>query len=667
MIPLQRSLVVLGALLCVIPSLEPALANDPPGPASAAGSASSDLSSADLESLLNTKVITASKFSENVSGAPGVIRVVTKDELKRFGGLTLREILERVAGLTGSTASFTDRSIISARGDQTQINGGHILFLINGRPTREVLEGGIISDLMEAFPVSILERIEVVEGPGSVLYGSDAFSAVVNLITQKATANELVVTGQGGPEGAASGSGNVFLKHGDLSIAGAGQFHQYPVWATLVSTTYAGFENSLIPDRSKGGYLDLDYKGLSIMSSYTDWTTSYIEGVVGVARWRRGFVDAGYHLKAASRWDMNFNFTYTRATLDAQQSIPFITRDSYEALGEWSNEVTVGERDRITFGTLYDYRRGAEDFYAAGPAYAISDGSHRGGAFYAQDDHELTKSIQLIGGFQANKIENISLNVVPRGGIVWTPTSRWSVKALYSQAFRAPSLNETLLHYIPPPAIGGPSLIGNPNLVPEKVATIDAEIRYQGNRFEGSVDYFHSRQTDIIVLANVTTAGTYMNLGSAAFDGAEAEGKYYFRKYFYVTGSVTHLFDVAGDGSGPITPVSTWSAKAGISYESSNGLTVGLFDVFEGSAGEGYAAALNPKPVAYSLLNANFRLDLSKHLHLNGPGLALVAHGENLANTAVWLPDWKDVPGDTIFLNRGRAIFAGIEFSLKKD
>ena len=86
--------------------------------------------------------------------------------------------------------------MVAARGDQTQINGGHILFLINGRPTREVLEGGIVSDLLEAFPVGILERIEVIKGPGSVLYGSDAFSAVVNLITQKAVTNEVVVMGR---------------------------------------------------------------------------------------------------------------------------------------------------------------------------------------------------------------------------------------------------------------------------------------------------------------------------------------------------------------------------------------------------------------------------------------------------------------------------------------
>ena len=92
----------------------------------------------------------------------------------------------------------------------------------------------------------------------------------MNLITQKATANEVMVTGMGGPGGAAATAGNIFIKHGDLSIVGSGQFHQYPTWFTPVSTTYFGFQNSAIPDRSKGAYLEMDYKGLTVMSSFTD-------------------------------------------------------------------------------------------------------------------------------------------------------------------------------------------------------------------------------------------------------------------------------------------------------------------------------------------------------------------------------------------------------------
>jgi iron complex outermembrane receptor protein len=76
----------------------------PPPDAAKREDEASKLFSMDLDALSNTKVTTASKFSEKLSDAPSDMSVVTKDELRRFGGVTLFEILERVAGLTGSSA-----------------------------------------------------------------------------------------------------------------------------------------------------------------------------------------------------------------------------------------------------------------------------------------------------------------------------------------------------------------------------------------------------------------------------------------------------------------------------------------------------------------------------------------------------------------------------------
>jgi outer membrane receptor for ferrienterochelin and colicins len=166
----------------------------------------------------NLKVTTASKFAKKLSGAPGMMSIVTRDELRRFGGLTLREILVRVSGLTGSGGYFTDRTLVAARGDQTRTTGGHILILINGRPTREILEGGVSSDILESFPVNILESIEVIRGPGSVLYGSDAFSGVINLITRRAAGSGVHLSTAGGAGGARAESAAIAFQRGDLSI-----------------------------------------------------------------------------------------------------------------------------------------------------------------------------------------------------------------------------------------------------------------------------------------------------------------------------------------------------------------------------------------------------------------------------------------------------------------
>src|SRR5688572_17611874 len=87
-----------------------------------------------LEDLLNTRITIASKSDERSSDAPGVITVITQDELRRFGGTTLKDVLERAPGLIGSSIFMTDRSTLAARGDQIQPSSSHVLFLINGRP-----------------------------------------------------------------------------------------------------------------------------------------------------------------------------------------------------------------------------------------------------------------------------------------------------------------------------------------------------------------------------------------------------------------------------------------------------------------------------------------------------------------------------------------------------
>jgi outer membrane receptor for ferrienterochelin and colicins len=631
----------------------------------------SDLGSLDLESLLSTKVITASKFSENLADAPGVISVITQDELRRFGGLTLQEVLERVPGLSLSSSYFTDRSLVAARGDQTKINGGHVLFLINGRPTREVLEGGLISDLLEAFPVNALEKIEVIKGPGSVLYGSNAFSAVVNLITKKAESNGVTLSGFGGEKGAKGSSGQVMVKRGNFSLFGAGQLHQRPNWTTdyLLPTSLIGdplappvplVQNLTLADRADGAYLGASYKNLAFMSSFTEsHAPSFVRGNIATNKWRRGFADLGYSLKATNQWDMSFNATYTRNTFD-NFGYPSIGRDSQELVLEWTNSIAFSNWDRLTVGALFNHIEGQETYFGIDPPFQISDGSRPGGAFYAQWDHQLVDTVKLVGGFQFNKIEGTGVNVVPRAGIVWNPTSHVGVKALYSGAFRAPSINETMLNH--------PGLQGTPGLRPEKVGTLDLSVSYQANRFQGALTYFHSKQTDSIIVDTLPVRWRYLNLGEATIQGFELEGKYYLRKSFFLTGSLSYQVNEDANENYDLTPVPNVGAKGGFSYRSENGLTLSMFDNYQGTLRGFSNTTVNPGTTAYHLLGSHVRYDLSRYLGSRDKGgIALFAHAENLANYQVWLPDWGNNSGDTMPVNRGRTVYFGVEFSLGKE
>lgn len=137
-----------------------------------------------LAELFNMEVTTTSKQAEKLSDAPGVVSVITSDEMKRFGARTLKDVLLRVPSLAAVTMYMTDRSSVAVRGDQLNAAACHTLLLINGRPVREAEEGGIKSEMYESFPVNVIDHLEVIRGPGSVLYGSNAFSAIINIITK---------------------------------------------------------------------------------------------------------------------------------------------------------------------------------------------------------------------------------------------------------------------------------------------------------------------------------------------------------------------------------------------------------------------------------------------------------------------------------------------------
>jgi outer membrane receptor for ferrienterochelin and colicins len=644
----------------------PALAASTSSRCQSTDASASDLLTLDIETLVNVNVTTASKFSETAADAPGVISVVTQDELRRFGGTTLGEILTRVPGIGATSAYFTDRSMVAARGDQTKINGGHILFLINGRPTREVLEGGLVSDLIESFPISALDRIEVVKGPGSVLYGSNAFSAVVNLITLKPDHNELVVAALPGAGGTADTSARGTYSCGEFGIVGAFQIHQKPDSAVrygystpipndpLASTL--AVQDVTIPNRSAGGYLGAAYRGLSFSSSITHWTTSsFVRGIVGDVAWTRQFADVGYAAAPSDRWKSTFNVTFTRNTLSAPIS-PSIERDSNEVVAEWTNAVTVTERDRATLGFLYDRIQGHETYLGVSPSIQISNGSRGASTAYGQLDHRLLTNVKLIGGVQVNQSSDNDLDAVPRAGVIWHPASAFTVKALYGKAFRSPSINETTLNH--------PGLEGTPGLRPEVAGTFDLELGYSRNRVEASIDYFRTHQTDSITVDARPVRWKYVNLGEATFHGVAIDGKYYVMREVLVVGSVSYQGNEDGNGVSNITPVANMDAKLGLSYRAESGATVSVFDVYSGTI-DGYNNGLNPAPASSHMLSLELRVNASQvFATTRARGLAFVLHGDNLANQQLWVPDWGGNSGGTIPSSSGRSLYVGAELTL---
>src|SRR5262245_44744912 len=153
-------------------------------PAAVLGQDPKDLSKMSLEDLLNLKVVVASKKLEKLGDTSSVITTISAKEIESFGANNLIEVLERAPSVFSIGTYLHPDNVVSVRGDLGTHYNNHVLILINGRPPRDSHFGRQDMALLASFPIDVIERIEVIRGPGSVLYGSNAFTGVINIVTK---------------------------------------------------------------------------------------------------------------------------------------------------------------------------------------------------------------------------------------------------------------------------------------------------------------------------------------------------------------------------------------------------------------------------------------------------------------------------------------------------
>jgi outer membrane receptor protein involved in Fe transport len=660
-----------------------------------------------LYDILNVKVTVASKTAENIADAPGVISVITQDELRRFGGTTLADILKRVPSFLGSTTYFVDRSVIATRADHVKPFSGHTLLLLNGRPVREIMDGGIKSEMYESFPVNVIDRIELIRGPGSVLYGSQAFSAVINIITKKAEDNTLSLSGaisEGLKNNIMAG---LQYKLGDVGIVLAGRYADKGVWKTgyNASADIPGVTSGVvhhidvtIPDYGRGAYAEVNYKDFKLMGSYAEWTNhNFIPDVdflhtlgllkdhtVAKVEWKKLFSDLGYKHEFTDWFNTSANITYTYSNLNTR-GFPFILRDSYEALAEITNFFTPMNNFNIVVGGVYSFQSGVEQNANHDTTEwnrGVYNKGHYGNNFsgYIQSDYHWNWC-KVIGGIQVNKVfykdttgkvDAFKADFNPRAGVIIYPLDNINIKALYSTAYRAPSMNELYLNYTTMAGKMIPRMEDSVfaawkheyTLRPEKVYTYDLGANYQNTKAEFGINGFYSHMknliTEVIVSPNFDI---YDNSGEIIIVGFECEGKYYISRSLFIEGSL--LYQKSRNvttNEDDVTPIPNFSIKGGMSYASDFGLTISVFNTFQQSVNPKYYDALNPSTRYFNMMNLHCSYDMNKLLKVHvTKELSLVLNIDNLLDKEIWLPAWGLKIGESIPYNQGRTIYGGFK------
>jgi outer membrane receptor for ferrienterochelin and colicin len=157
-----------------------------------------DLANMSIEELMNVKVYGASKFEQKVTNAPSFVTIVTADEIKKSGYRTLADILRSVSGFVITNDRNYTYAAVRGLGVTGDYNS-RILILIDQHRINDNIYNSAFLGNDFILDVDTIERVEIIRGPGSALYGSSAFFAVINIITRKGgNVKGLEISGSGG-------------------------------------------------------------------------------------------------------------------------------------------------------------------------------------------------------------------------------------------------------------------------------------------------------------------------------------------------------------------------------------------------------------------------------------------------------------------------------------
>ena len=618
----------------------------------------------DIVDLVRVQIETASRKPESIAAAPSVISVITARDIEGFGANNLLDILNRVTSLQVIGSHFYSRSI-SIRGQMISHSNNDVLFLINGRPHRTSWNGGTPERLLLAFPIETIERIEIIRGPGSVLYGTGAVSGVVNIFTKPASSQ---TSGAGitiGSQQNAADSDSPFASRG-LHMTTAYEGEEASITAGLkvfdtdgwifTATDEQGVTQSVERGETNiGAMLSGGLGGFSVDVLYTDVNLDNIIG--GPPVWPAGYhntrhllLDAGFQAQLTQSWSFDNHITYNNFNFDFDSSENGEeNRDSNDVLLESTLSGKLFNRLDILAGVNYESIQGTISPTLDYTSYRYS--------VFGEVDYLPVEFVKLTAGFQWNKVQNTDSDVSPRLGLVFNFSPQWGAKLLYGEAFRSAVATERFL-----PADS--AVVGNESLDPEKIATTELQFFFTSPKSYAALTFFESEITDVIDRVSIGGGQfRFENVGSVDSRGIELEGKTTFLDRWMLTGSTSYQQNENGNGA-DATLAPNWMAKLGLVYRHSNGIDFGIYDSYFGAPTpvrdvNPSVLEVNPEPRAYHYLTANLSLDVRRFFGKpTSLPMRLSLYADNLLNEDVYYPEISRRNINSIPLYSGRALYA---------
>lgn len=626
-----------------------------------------DVEDLSFEDLLGVEVTAASKKSESLNDAPGIITVISRSGIDGFSARSLGDILNRIPGAIMLSANVFPSNSIEMRGQSFTPYNNHVLFLLNGRPYRDPVTGGLNSPLLTGFPVDALERIEVIRGPGSVLYGSCAYSGVINLVTRglKEDGMEGKLTVSGGNQGVFWQGANIAYRKSTVSLA-ASVYHYDDGGPEFSYVDYLDVNNTARYDRKNlSAVVNLKVDKLTVNAAVLRQDQYSLAGADN--NWDFGdpydnnnhtamVFDAGYSFSLGQKSSLDANVTYNRHVWETDGGE---TQYGDDLMGELTFKSAPTDRLNLILGGTFASHKWSGDL--------LINGDMPQGSLYAQIDYKLTQTLKLIGGFQWNKIEGVDANLSPRAGLIYNFSDQVGVKALYSKAFRKGYPLETSFDIF--------VFRGNLELQPELVDTAELQLFVQGEGLQFNVTGYYSKMTNMITRQLFTDPEAllgwylkYVNGGYHEFYGVELEGKGNLTQELFAVGSLTFQGNKSEAGVVDSALHPNLMFKLGLLYRG-NGFEASLFNTYVSkpksvSLINPDVKMVNPEAEAFDLLGAKVSADLFKLLNVQAKSkLKLHVSADNILGKTVRYPEFTSRGVNTLTpLYNGATITGGASF-----
>ncbi|MEL6462897.1 MAG: TonB-dependent receptor [Cyanobacteria bacterium J06621_15] len=588
--------------------------------------------------ILDQPVFTPFRREGKVRDATRPVYVINREEIEAQGARTVKEALRFVPGILPDGTVGTEIGGLSGqfiRGSNT----GQVLILLNGRPINNLGSGGF--DLAE-ITTDIVERVEVLPGGGSTLYGSDAIGGTINIITSRPTEdittkaqlrfgsydlNEQSIQNSGK-------QGNISWLIGynrtrannnfDYSIPEAG-FDGTRENADVLYNNLNLQVNAELDERQSLSfntmYLAKD-QGVpggvatpqAAFNSLTDNNRKYTDQVLTDLTWNAKLGKADDSLLTArvyldflnTRFDNRTDISNQQQFDNNQKSLGFQVQHNWQ----------IAENQNITYG--FDYRNvSAENItrnLADGTETENYDDSVGQGAVFAKYLVDVTPDVRLNLGLRQDFNSLINGSVTsPAVGARWNIAEKTTLRANYIRNFRVPTLFNLFSN--------SPFAQGNPDLKPERGNSFDVGIDQQlGDIGLLRFTFFNNTITDNIAYDSVNL--TYENIGKVRTNGIELALNLQLAKNFYFSGNYTLNDPKIIESSNPaevdqeLRFAGADSINLGLNYENPQGWYAGIL---MHSLGSYPTNNTNTESLpGYTTFDFKLRVPVSENLALNG-------------------------------------------------